>query len=180
MLCLPTAGLLAQGQYDLDPLPPFPDHVQYTHYGDQIGKALSPHWSLPALPCHQGLAPQMCKGSARDPVGLGDGNQGGVEEVAPGSAGTSSAPGAGSQLAPHQLRIHLCLQTPRTTMITKVKGGSCIGWADTWAGGWHVGQGRKTPYHVLCRGHASALGGAVPVPVSAASPAGSHPSPHLW
>uniref|UniRef100_A0A8D0QNC0 Microfibril associated protein 2 n=1 Tax=Sus scrofa TaxID=9823 RepID=A0A8D0QNC0_PIG len=36
--CLPTAGLLAQGQYDLDPLPPFPDHVQYTHYSDQIGK----------------------------------------------------------------------------------------------------------------------------------------------
>uniref|UniRef100_A0A8D0MU45 ShKT domain-containing protein n=1 Tax=Sus scrofa TaxID=9823 RepID=A0A8D0MU45_PIG len=35
--CLPTAGLLAQGQYDLDPLPPFPDHVQYTHYSDQIG-----------------------------------------------------------------------------------------------------------------------------------------------
>ncbi|KAG8506603.1 Microfibrillar-associated protein 2, partial [Galemys pyrenaicus] len=31
-----TAGLLAQGQYDLDPLPPFPDHVQYTHYNDQI------------------------------------------------------------------------------------------------------------------------------------------------
>lgn len=37
-LCLPTAGLLAQGQYDLDPLPPYPDHVQYTHYSDQIGK----------------------------------------------------------------------------------------------------------------------------------------------
>ncbi|KAL0603301.1 Microfibrillar-associated protein 2 [Plecturocebus cupreus] len=36
MLCLPTAGLLVQGQYDLDPPPPFPDHVQYTHYGDQI------------------------------------------------------------------------------------------------------------------------------------------------
>ncbi|XP_066228126.1 microfibrillar-associated protein 2 isoform X3 [Saccopteryx leptura] len=35
LLFLP-AGLLAQGQYDLDPLPPFPDHVQYTHYGDQI------------------------------------------------------------------------------------------------------------------------------------------------
>lgn len=35
---LPLAGLLAQGQYDLDPLPPFPDHVQYNHYGDQIGK----------------------------------------------------------------------------------------------------------------------------------------------
>ncbi|MEJ1273319.1 hypothetical protein NN561_004183 [Cricetulus griseus] len=29
-------SLLAQGQYDLDPLPPFPDHVQYNHYGDQI------------------------------------------------------------------------------------------------------------------------------------------------
>lgn len=40
MLCLPSAGLLAQGQYDLDPLPPFPDHIQYTHYSDQIGKAL--------------------------------------------------------------------------------------------------------------------------------------------
>uniref|UniRef100_G3UM39 Microfibril associated protein 2 n=1 Tax=Loxodonta africana TaxID=9785 RepID=G3UM39_LOXAF len=35
LLVLP-AGLLAQGQYDLDPLPPFPDHVQYTHYSDQI------------------------------------------------------------------------------------------------------------------------------------------------
>ncbi|XP_069893943.1 microfibrillar-associated protein 2 isoform X2 [Dipodomys merriami] len=34
LLFLP--GLLAQGQYDLDSLPPFPDHVQYTHYGDQI------------------------------------------------------------------------------------------------------------------------------------------------
>ncbi|XP_046515911.1 microfibrillar-associated protein 2 isoform X2 [Equus quagga] len=34
LLFLP--GLLAQGQYDLDPLPPFPDHVQYTHYSDQI------------------------------------------------------------------------------------------------------------------------------------------------
>nr|AAH85272.1 Unknown (protein for MGC:103401) [Mus musculus] len=32
-------GLLAQGQYDLDPLPPFPDHVQYNHYGDQIDNA---------------------------------------------------------------------------------------------------------------------------------------------
>lgn len=56
MLCLPTAGLLAQGQYDLDPLPPFPDHVQYTHYSDQIGKGLPP----PALPGHGGLAAQMC------------------------------------------------------------------------------------------------------------------------
>ncbi|XP_021566344.1 microfibrillar-associated protein 2 isoform X2 [Carlito syrichta] len=35
LLFLP-AGLLAQGQYDLDPLPPFPDHVQYPHYNDQI------------------------------------------------------------------------------------------------------------------------------------------------
>nr|XP_051684461.1 microfibrillar-associated protein 2 isoform X1 [Oryctolagus cuniculus] len=35
LLLLP-AGLLAQGQYDLDPLPPFPDHGQYPHYGDQI------------------------------------------------------------------------------------------------------------------------------------------------
>ncbi|XP_039698036.1 microfibrillar-associated protein 2 isoform X1 [Pteropus medius] len=35
LLFLP-AGLLAQGQYDLDPLPPFPDHIQYTHYSDQI------------------------------------------------------------------------------------------------------------------------------------------------
>ncbi|KAM4872296.1 microfibrillar-associated protein 2 isoform 2-T2 [Thomomys bottae] len=34
LLFLP--GLLAQGQYDLDSLPPFPEHVQYTHYGDQI------------------------------------------------------------------------------------------------------------------------------------------------
>uniref|UniRef100_A0A452SEN8 Microfibril associated protein 2 n=1 Tax=Ursus americanus TaxID=9643 RepID=A0A452SEN8_URSAM len=34
LLFLP--GLLAQGQYDLDPLPPFPDHVQYTQYSDQI------------------------------------------------------------------------------------------------------------------------------------------------
>ncbi|XP_020024455.1 microfibrillar-associated protein 2 isoform X2 [Castor canadensis] len=34
LLFLP--GLLAQGQYDLDSLPPFPDHVQYTHYSDQI------------------------------------------------------------------------------------------------------------------------------------------------
>ncbi|XP_050012830.1 microfibrillar-associated protein 2 isoform X2 [Alexandromys fortis] len=33
------SGLLAQGQYDLDPLPPFPDHVQYNHYGDQIDNA---------------------------------------------------------------------------------------------------------------------------------------------
>lgn len=49
-LCLPTAGLLAQGQYDLDPLPPFPDHVQYTHYSDQIGKRLvRPQASPPAL-----------------------------------------------------------------------------------------------------------------------------------
>ncbi|XP_005352972.1 microfibrillar-associated protein 2 isoform X4 [Microtus pennsylvanicus] len=38
LLFLP-AGLLAQGQYDLDPLPPFPDHVQYNHYGDQIDNA---------------------------------------------------------------------------------------------------------------------------------------------
>ncbi|XP_026637660.1 microfibrillar-associated protein 2 isoform X2 [Microtus ochrogaster] len=37
LLFLP--GLLAQGQYDLDPLPPFPDHVQYNHYGDQIDNA---------------------------------------------------------------------------------------------------------------------------------------------
>uniref|UniRef100_A0ABK0LJW2 Microfibril associated protein 2 n=1 Tax=Rattus norvegicus TaxID=10116 RepID=A0ABK0LJW2_RAT len=37
LLFLP--GLLAQGQYDLDPLPPFPDHVQYNHYGDQIENA---------------------------------------------------------------------------------------------------------------------------------------------
>ncbi|XP_068961152.1 microfibrillar-associated protein 2-like [Petaurus breviceps papuanus] len=30
LLCLP-AGLLAQGQYDINP-----EHIQYTHYGDQI------------------------------------------------------------------------------------------------------------------------------------------------
>ncbi|XP_040843630.1 microfibrillar-associated protein 2 isoform X1 [Ochotona curzoniae] len=35
ILLLLPAGLLAQGQYDLDPLP-FPEHVQYPHYGDQI------------------------------------------------------------------------------------------------------------------------------------------------
>lgn len=53
--CLPIAGLLAQGQYDLDPLPPFPDHVQYTHYSDQIGKGLahpqvSPRPATPSRP----------------------------------------------------------------------------------------------------------------------------------
>lgn len=57
MLCLPSAGLLAQGQYDLDPLPPFPDHIQYTHYSDQIGKALfhplaTPGPFRPPQPCH--------------------------------------------------------------------------------------------------------------------------------
>ncbi|XP_060056914.1 microfibrillar-associated protein 2 isoform X4 [Erinaceus europaeus] len=41
LLFLP-AGLLAQGQYDLDPLPPFPDHIQYPHYGDQIDSTLRP------------------------------------------------------------------------------------------------------------------------------------------
>ncbi|XP_060056916.1 microfibrillar-associated protein 2 isoform X6 [Erinaceus europaeus] len=40
LLFLP--GLLAQGQYDLDPLPPFPDHIQYPHYGDQIDSTLRP------------------------------------------------------------------------------------------------------------------------------------------
>lgn len=36
--------------YDLDPLPPFPDHVQYTHYSDQIGKRpVRPQASPPAL-----------------------------------------------------------------------------------------------------------------------------------
>uniref|UniRef100_A0A9L0T4M4 Microfibril associated protein 2 n=1 Tax=Equus caballus TaxID=9796 RepID=A0A9L0T4M4_HORSE len=54
LLFLP-AGLLAQGQYDLDPLPPFPDHVQYTHYSDQIGKGLahpqvSPRPATPSRP----------------------------------------------------------------------------------------------------------------------------------
>ncbi|XP_054995067.1 microfibrillar-associated protein 2 [Sorex araneus] len=34
LLLLP--GLLAQGQYDLDPVPPFPDHIQYNQYGEQI------------------------------------------------------------------------------------------------------------------------------------------------
>ncbi|XP_077007232.1 microfibrillar-associated protein 2 isoform X2 [Tamandua tetradactyla] len=34
LLFLP--GVLAQGQFDLDPLSPFPDHVQYTHYSDPI------------------------------------------------------------------------------------------------------------------------------------------------
>lgn len=68
MLCLPTAGLLAQGQYDLDPLPPFPDHVQYTHYNDQIGKGLagSPRSGCSDVP-----------GSARDRTGHADGNSGG-------------------------------------------------------------------------------------------------------
>ncbi|XP_049628082.1 microfibrillar-associated protein 2 [Suncus etruscus] len=33
LLLLP--GLLAQGQYDLDPLPPFLDHIQYNQYSDQ-------------------------------------------------------------------------------------------------------------------------------------------------
>lgn len=56
MLCLLTAGLLAQGQYDLDPLPPFPDHVQYTHYSDQIGKGLALRGS-PHAPPRQGLPP---------------------------------------------------------------------------------------------------------------------------
>lgn len=65
MLSLPTAGLLAQGQYDLDPLPPFPDHVQYTHYGDQIGKALPSPAGAPS--------PAMSSSSARDLVGGGGG-----------------------------------------------------------------------------------------------------------
>uniref|UniRef100_A0A8C9KIZ2 Microfibril associated protein 2 n=1 Tax=Panthera tigris altaica TaxID=74533 RepID=A0A8C9KIZ2_PANTA len=46
LLFLP-AGLLAQGQYDLDSLSPFPEHVQYTHYSDQIGKGLAPRPALP-------------------------------------------------------------------------------------------------------------------------------------
>ena len=38
LLLLILPGLLAQGQYDLDPPPLCPDHVQYTHYSDQIDK----------------------------------------------------------------------------------------------------------------------------------------------
>lgn len=56
-LCLPTAGLLAQGQYDLDPLPPYPDHVQYTHYSEQIGKPTAHPQAPPACsPDRRGLA----------------------------------------------------------------------------------------------------------------------------
>jgi hypothetical protein len=87
MLCLPPAGLLAQGQYDLDSLPPFPDHVQYTHYSDQIGK------SPPALPC-QDLAPWMCvakPGTRRD-------ERVGILGLVPGSVVTSLALGAGASL----------------------------------------------------------------------------------
>lgn len=44
-------GLLAQDQYDLEPLPPFPDSVQYNHYSDQIGKDHACHSCPHALPC---------------------------------------------------------------------------------------------------------------------------------
>lgn len=73
--CLPIAGLLAQGQYDLDPLPPFPDHVQYTHYSDQIGKGLAhPQVSpRPATPSRPAWLPDV-HGSAGAQVGQSDGN----------------------------------------------------------------------------------------------------------
>ena len=63
MLCFLTAGLLAQDQYNLESLPPFPDHVQYTHYSDQIGKG-------PALPGFPHTLPGV-PDSAGDPVGRG-------------------------------------------------------------------------------------------------------------
>uniref|UniRef100_A0A3Q1MAS0 Microfibril associated protein 2 n=1 Tax=Bos taurus TaxID=9913 RepID=A0A3Q1MAS0_BOVIN len=47
------AGLLAQGQYDLDPLPPYPDHVQYTHYSEQIGKPTAHPQMTPRPPEEQ-------------------------------------------------------------------------------------------------------------------------------
>lgn len=89
MFCLPTAGLLAQGQYDLDPLPPFPDHVQYTHYSDQIGKASPTSPDVPpALATSLGV-----HGSARDQGGRVMGISAGVVL---GSPVTSFAPGAGN------------------------------------------------------------------------------------
>lgn len=76
MLFIPTAGLLAQGQYDLDPLPPFPDHVQYTHYSDQIGRGLAYPQVSPSLATSSSPDPP-----ARDRVGWGDQNLG--REVGP-------------------------------------------------------------------------------------------------
>ncbi|CAI9165776.1 unnamed protein product [Rangifer tarandus platyrhynchus] len=38
LLLLILPGRLAQGQHDLDPPPPCPDHVQYTHYSHQMDK----------------------------------------------------------------------------------------------------------------------------------------------
>ena len=65
LLLLILPGLLAQGQYDLDPLPPYPDHVQYTHYSDQIGK---PAARPQAPPAHS----LDWRGSAGGQVGWGE------------------------------------------------------------------------------------------------------------
>lgn len=109
MLCFLTAGLLAQGQYDLDPLPPFPDHVQYTHYSDQIGKGLVP--PPPGSPHvhHQGLAPRCARHS------WGPGGEGWwvSEGVVLGVAVPSCAPGGpGARLTPHNLAFISVLRQP--------------------------------------------------------------------
>ncbi|XP_049473940.1 microfibrillar-associated protein 2 [Panthera uncia] len=60
LLFLP-AGLLAQGQYDLDSLSPFPEHVQYTHYSDQIGNP-PPHSEVtPRPPAEQFQSQQQVR-----------------------------------------------------------------------------------------------------------------------
>ena len=81
MLCFLTAGLLAQGQYDLDSLSPFPEHVQYTHYSDQIGKGLAPR---PALPTPGHIITAWLPGvhaAAGDQVGKGGGSHRGWSRV---------------------------------------------------------------------------------------------------
>lgn len=130
--CLPTAGLLAQGQYDLDPLPPFPDHVQYTHYSDQIGKR-------PA--CHQAFFSPTLPRCAQLSQGWG--------EVGPWEP-QGGVPRAGGLPDP-PVHIHLSFQTTRTTMIIKVKGWGQDRWTGSWvespcrAGGGGMGRREQTP-----------------------------------
>lgn len=162
----PSAGLLAQGQYDLDPLP-FPEHVQYPHYGDQIGKRypqMTPH---PAC-AFQAWIPSwagLCQG--------------------PGGAGCLQCPGVGSWLSlPFSWGLSpivLCSLTADSPDYYDYqgKGLGSGGEGQVRVGGLSQEGANRPLLSPSCRGKSSALrGGAVPVPVPATSGTGSHPCAH--
>lgn len=132
-----SAGLLAQGQYDLDPLSPFPDHVQYAHYSDQIGKGCaSPRCPQP---CHVKTRPQMCLAQ------LGRGGIGpGVLGLGCGSFATSWWQGI--SLTSTNPTLLFIFRQPRLLRLPRYRAG-----ARSWGGGAlgdpGGGGGSRCPHH---------------------------------